>query len=67
MAKLVHIGDKLVNLDSIDYVDLNFGTEREVVIHFRGTDRTLSVGGDEGEELKTYLVSEQVFDRGALK
>lgn len=67
MAKLVHIGDKLVNLDSIDYVDLNYGTDRDVVVHFRGSERTLSLGGEEGDELKTYLVSEQVFDRGALK
>ncbi len=67
MAKLVHIGDRLVNLDSIDYVDLNYGTDREIIMHFRGSDRTLSLSGDDGEELKTYLVSEQIFDHGSLK
>ena len=67
MAKLVHIGDRLVNLDSIDYVDLNYGTDGEVIMHFRGSDRTLSFGGDDAEELKTYLASEQIFDRGGLK
>mgnify|MGYP000091368189 CR=1 FL=1 len=67
MAKFIHVGDKLVNLDSIDYVDLNYGTEREMIIHFRGSERTLSVGGDDAEELKEYLASEQIFERTGLK
>jgi hypothetical protein len=66
MAKLVHVGDRLINLDSIDYVDLNYGTEREVILHFRGSERTLSLGGDDVEDLKEYLASEQIFDRTAF-
>lgn len=69
MAKLVRIGDKVVNLDNIDYVELNFGTERDLVIHFNGSadkERTLSFGGDDGEELKEYLVSEQIFERTSV-
>lgn len=66
MAKFVHVGDRLINLDSIDYVDLNYGTERAVLIHFRGSERTLSLGGDDVEDLKEYLASEQIFERTSV-
>lgn len=66
MAKFLRVGNRFVNLDNIDYVELNAETDGDVIMHFTGAERTVSFGGGDAEELKTYLTTEQVFQRGFL-
>jgi hypothetical protein len=66
MAKFLRVGNRVVNLDNIDYVELNSETDGDVIVHFAGEERTVSFGGDDAEEVKTYLTTEQAFQRGFL-
>ena len=61
MAKFVRIRDRLVNLDNIDYMNLDEGDDHRLRIFFNGSG-TLEFAGDEALELKNYFIEENVIE-----
>ncbi len=61
MAKFVHIKDRLVNLDNVDYMNLDEGADHRLRIFFNGSG-TLEFEGDEALELKNYFIEENVME-----
>ncbi len=61
MARFVHIKDRLVNLDNVDYMNLDEGVDHRLKIFFNGSG-TLEFVGDEAEELKNYFIEENVME-----
>ncbi len=61
MARFLHVKDRLVNLDNIDYIDLDRAQEHRLTIFFNGSG-TLDFVGDEAEELKNYFIEENLME-----
>jgi hypothetical protein len=61
MARFVHIKDRLLNLDNIDYMNLDQGEEHRLTIFFNGSG-TLDFIGDEAQELKYYFIEENIME-----
>jgi hypothetical protein len=61
MARFVRIRDRLVNLDNIDYMNLDEGSDHRLRIFFNGSG-TLEFDGEEASELKNYFIEENVME-----
>jgi hypothetical protein len=61
MARFVRIKNRLVNLDNVDYMNLDEGSDHRLRIFFNGSG-TLEFAGDEAQELKNYFIEENVME-----
>ena len=62
MARFLHVKEKLINLDNIDYINTDDGEQHGVRIFFNGSG-TVEFTGDDAEQLRDYLTEMDVVDR----
>jgi len=58
----MQVKDRLLNLDNVDYIDVDSGKSHAVKIFFNGSG-TMNFTGDEAEQLREYLKELDVVDR----
>jgi hypothetical protein len=61
MARFTHIMDKLINLDNVDYINLDEGPNHKLEIFFNGSG-SLEFTGEEASELKAYFIEENIME-----
>lgn len=61
MAKFVQIKERLVNLDNIDYINLDEGADHRLRIFFNGSG-TLEFTGEDAVELKNFFIEENIME-----
>ncbi|OPY69675.1 MAG: hypothetical protein A4E57_01045 [Syntrophorhabdaceae bacterium PtaU1.Bin034] len=61
MEKLVHLRNRFINLNNVDYINMEEGNERRVRVFFNGSG-ILELSGGEADEFINFLKELDMVD-----